>query len=56
MRTFDTLPDIPLRLLNRLARANALNDLATCSQWLRDRVDDATRRQVLGKLFPQDHA
>lgn len=46
------LPNIPLRLLNRLARANALNDPATCSQWLRDRVDDATRRQIMDELFP----
>lgn len=46
------LPNVPLRLLNRLARANALNDSATCDTWLRDRVDDATRRQILDELFP----
>lgn len=49
---FDFPPNAHPRLINRLARANALNDPATCSQWLRDRVDDATRRQLLDELFP----
>lgn len=49
---FDFPPTAHPRLINRLARANALNDPATCSQWLRDRVDDATRRQLLDELFP----
>ncbi len=49
---FDFPPSVHPRLINRLARANALNDPATCSQWLRDRVDDATRRQLVAELFP----
>jgi hypothetical protein len=49
---FDFPPNAHPRLINRLARADALNDPATCDTWLRDRVDDATRRQLLGELFP----
>ncbi|KIN64901.1 hypothetical protein Z946_3795 [Sulfitobacter noctilucicola] len=49
---FDFPPCAHPRLINRLARANALNDPATCDTWLRDRVDDAKRRQLLDELFP----
>ncbi|WP_305516022.1 hypothetical protein [Shimia thalassica] len=49
---FDFPPTVHPRLINRLARANALNDPATCSQWLRDRVGRTERRQILMELFP----
>lgn len=40
------------RLISRLARANALHSPTIASQWLRDRVDTATRRALMDELFP----
>jgi len=48
---FDFPPTVHPRLLNRMARAGVLNDPATCSQWLRDRVSRDKRRQIMGELF-----
>ncbi len=49
---FDFPPDTNARLIARLARAGVLNDPATCSQWLRSRVDRAQRLQLMDDLFP----
>ncbi len=49
---FDFPSTVHPRLLNRLARAGALNDPAACSQWLPDRVDRDQRREIMSELFP----
>lgn len=40
------------RLIQRLNRCGAINTPTRTSQWLRDRVDTATRRALMDELFP----
>ena len=40
------------RLIERMERVGALDDPATCSTWLRSRVDRDKRRRIVNELFP----
>jgi hypothetical protein len=40
------------RLVERMKRVGATDDPASCSTWLRDRVDRDTRRRIVNELFP----